>query len=145
MPALEVSARSLAQPVEAIMEWRDDDMVRRYCEDHNASQADGEACFEAFKQFMVLCGMSSSVRAPSEAVDDMWHTALLFTRAYRDFCEDYLGAFVHHLPVAQKADAAIYDETRSLAAATFGTLDGRYWPDGLKMANCGGCASIYVP
>lgn len=145
MTVLDAATTTLRQSVGIIMAWRDDDIVRRYCADHNATPDDGEACFAAFKQFMVICGTSSSVRAPSEPVDDMWHTALLFTRAYRDFCTDYLGAFVHHLPVTRKADVDIYHETRRLALEVFGALDNRYWPESSVMANCGGCASIYVP
>lgn len=145
MPVLDVPTRSLPRSVDAIMCWHDDEVVRRYCADHNASPTDGQICFEAFKQFMVICAESLTVRAPSEAVDDMWHTALLFTRTYRDFCDRYLGTFIHHQPVEQKADAAVYDETRCLVEARFGTLDDRYWPDTDSIARCGGCGSIYRP
>jgi hypothetical protein len=147
MPVLDLDApsRSLSQPIEAILEWHDDEIVRRYCIDHNASAADGDVCFEAFKQFMIICGSSRSVKAPSEAVDDMWHTALLFTRGYRDFCGHYLGVFIHHQPVEQKADVIVYDETRRLAETMFGTLDERCWPEADAVARCGGCGSIYVP
>lgn len=34
-----------------------------------------------------------------KAIDDMWHTFLLFTRDYQHFCEQYLnGKFFHHQP-----------------------------------------------
>jgi hypothetical protein len=28
----------------------------------------------------------------------MWHTFLLFTMDYADFCERYFGHFLHHVP-----------------------------------------------
>ncbi len=33
-----------------------------------------------------------------EKIDRMWHTCLLFTRDYADFCGRYFGCFVDHLP-----------------------------------------------
>lgn len=31
-------------------------------------------------------------------IDEMWHTFILFTRDYADFCERHFGLFVHHAP-----------------------------------------------
>ena len=31
-------------------------------------------------------------------IDDMWHTFLLFTKDYADFCEKYIGKYFHHSP-----------------------------------------------
>jgi hypothetical protein len=41
-------------------------------------------------------------------IDEMWHTFLLFTQAYRTFCEDHFGAFLDHGPttVEEHAQAA---------------------------------------
>jgi hypothetical protein len=141
----DVAARELPESIDAIMAWRSDEVVRRYCADHNASAAEGGACFAAFKQFMIVCASSESIKAPSEAVDEMWHTALLFTRSYQGFCERYLGAFIHHQPVEQRADATIYDETMRLGERLFERLDDRYWPATEAVARCGGCGSVYVP
>ncbi len=40
------------------------------------------------------CGMYPEMRQ----IDDMWHTFLLFTREYMDFCQRYFGEFLHHAP-----------------------------------------------
>lgn len=40
------------------------------------------------------CLMLRSMRE----IDDMWHEFILFTRDYNDFCMQYFGEFVHHLP-----------------------------------------------
>jgi hypothetical protein len=37
----------------------------------------------------------------SRAVDEVWHTTLLFTRLYADLCERVFGAFVHHDPATE--------------------------------------------
>jgi len=31
-------------------------------------------------------------------IDDMWHTFLMFTQDYANFCECYFGKFIHHAP-----------------------------------------------
>lgn len=31
-------------------------------------------------------------------IDDMWHTFLLFTKDYTDFCIKHFGQYIHHTP-----------------------------------------------
>jgi hypothetical protein len=42
-----------------------------------------------------------SVPMLSRAVDEVWHTTLLFTRLYADLCENVFGCFVHHDPASE--------------------------------------------
>src|SRR5579864_3397426 len=46
------------------------------------------------EQLPPRCGMLFSMRE----IDDMWHEFILFTRDYTDFCQQYFGEYVHHLP-----------------------------------------------
>ncbi|MCX7146367.1 MAG: hypothetical protein NT042_09225, partial [Sulfuritalea sp.] len=38
------------------------------------------------------------VSMPSQAVDDLWHEFILYTKAYDDFCKHAFGRFLHHTP-----------------------------------------------
>ena len=39
-------------------------------------------------------------------LDEAWHTFILFTHDYLEFCRDYLGQYIHHQPNAgQHAEA----------------------------------------
>ena len=38
------------------------------------------------------------VAMPSQAVDDLWHEFILYTRAYEAFCGQAFGGFLHHTP-----------------------------------------------
>lgn len=38
------------------------------------------------------------VSMPSQAVDDLWHEFILYTRAYDAFCRQAFGGFLHHTP-----------------------------------------------
>ncbi len=40
------------------------------------------------------------VAMPSQAVDDLWHAFILYTRDYEAFCEQSFGRFLHHTPAA---------------------------------------------
>jgi hypothetical protein len=35
---------------------------------------------------------------PSQAVDDLWHEFILYTKAYDAFCQQAFGGFLHHTP-----------------------------------------------
>lgn len=38
------------------------------------------------------------VSMPSQAVDDLWHEFILYTRQYQAFCQQAFGRFMHHTP-----------------------------------------------
>ncbi len=38
------------------------------------------------------------VAMPSQAVDDLWHEFILYTKAYEAFCQQAFGGFLHHTP-----------------------------------------------
>jgi hypothetical protein len=40
------------------------------------------------------------------AIDEMWHTFVLFTKDYAAFCERYFGHFVHHVPTTYREQRA---------------------------------------
>jgi hypothetical protein len=40
------------------------------------------------------------VAMPSQAVDDLWHEFILYTKAYDAFCQKAFGRFLHHTPAA---------------------------------------------
>ncbi|WP_367608431.1 hypothetical protein [Legionella sp. W05-934-2] len=47
------------------------------------------------------CNMHKEMRV----IDEMWHTFILITRDYADFCHRYFGEFMHHVPeVGDEAD-----------------------------------------
>ena len=38
------------------------------------------------------------VSMPSQVTDDLWHEFILYTRQYKDFCNQAFGRFFHHTP-----------------------------------------------
>lgn len=37
-----------------------------------------------------------------EEADIIWHNFLLDTKSYQQFCEEYVGRFIHHIPYVEK-------------------------------------------
>jgi hypothetical protein len=58
---------------------------------------------EAMLEFRRYVGLHYLVPCPrlmfSDHVDHVWHTFLLFSRLYADFCQLVLGHFFHHDPI----------------------------------------------
>jgi hypothetical protein len=57
-----------------------------------------EAILE-FRRYLGLRVVSDKrINMFSKQIDDVWHTCLLFSRLYADYCDEAFGHFVHHDP-----------------------------------------------
>jgi len=55
---------------------------------------------EEYKRFMVLAAISATEVTPSQAVDQVWHLHLQYTKSYAEMCKNILGKFIDHNPGA---------------------------------------------
>ena len=91
------------------------------------TRAEAEILFGDVKKFLALCVTipQSQSLSPTKAIDQGWHTFLLFTKDYAQFCKDYCGCYVHHQPEDPFAEVKDYDSvprTREFAKIVFGDL-----------------------
>lgn len=128
------------RPLEEVLAYANDEVVYRFSVDHAISLSDAEEIFLETKRWLWLCAAEPAAKIPllseARAIDEMWHTFLLFTDAYARFCEKYLGFFVHHFPrtraekeaweleVASDGDAALV-KRRALLRAAYETICDR--------------------
>ncbi|QED47864.1 glycine-rich domain-containing protein [Cytobacillus dafuensis] len=63
--------------------WKDHDFEWRYLE---------------LKKYFVLNSLIKSVPMFSEAVDEVWHEMLMFTKDYEKFSQNFYKDFLHHTP-----------------------------------------------
>jgi hypothetical protein len=112
-------------------------ILRRYMAEHGASLIEAQQAFDATAQFLYTSAVVPGRHALSQPIDDMWHTFILFTRDYREFCTLHFGRFIDHEPTEESGGFADYNHTRASAAALFGALDQRMWP-ALGTASCQG-------
>ncbi|MBL8449699.1 MAG: hypothetical protein JNM32_07230 [Dechloromonas sp.] len=62
---------------------------------------------QGLRQFFLayLRGGRRFVSMPSQAVDDLWHEFILYTREYETFCRKAFGHFLHHTPAVVLSSA----------------------------------------
>ncbi len=51
-----------------------------------------------FLRFVAVRQEYSGMLVPSELVDRFWHTFILYTEDYTEFCQRHLGVYMHHRP-----------------------------------------------
>jgi hypothetical protein len=101
--------------------------------------------------FLATCGAHAGLPlVPSEQVDIGWHTFILHTEEYTEFCNRVAGRYLHHTP-----DEPEEGEPGKAAAARQRTLDAiedagyvvdhELWPDAAKCSQCyNGCSDSPV-
>lgn len=62
------------------------------------------AAITGYKRFIALTMLGyRGLDVPSEDVDEVWHTHILFTREYADFCDQLGAGFIHHVPYTRRS------------------------------------------
>jgi hypothetical protein len=93
--------------LEDVLRYRHPGVVRRYAKEHHATPEEAAELFRETLKWLYLCGRGASegpgglalaVHPEIEKIDWMWHTFLLFTRDYAEFCDRHFGFFLHHVP-----------------------------------------------
>lgn len=130
--------REIPKPASEILAYHHDRLLDRYSMDHGVSLEESQRCFNALKEFLIVCAVMPGYKVTSDQIDGMWHTFLLFTKDYKTFCEDNLGMFINHEPFEHAAPEA-YLKTRAFAQEYFGHLDEELWSVEAKADCSSGC------
>lgn len=75
-------------------------MTHRIAKDENLDLQVAERIMDQALGFLKLCADSDGRESysPSALVDIGWHTFILYTKPYADFCDRIAGRFIHHAP-----------------------------------------------
>jgi hypothetical protein len=144
-----------SQKVQLAMDFQLGHVISRYSRDSELSYEDAERHFFELRRFLALCAMNDGSDAGATygmrgQIDEAWHTFLMFTRDYSEFCRVVAGRFLHHQP---DLDA----ESRSNTGAGYQRFLADYervfhdsapadlWPRPFTRTDaggpCGGCSS----
>ena len=102
-----------------LIQFKKDKIITRYHKDYPHSKMYPEESWVELMKFVWLCHKHQAdkqsrpedkalqfncvIHAEMSDIDNMWHTFLLFTRDYQQFCLDFLdGVFFHHEPLEEK-------------------------------------------
>jgi hypothetical protein len=109
--------------LDEVLTFRHPGTIRRYCKENHATPQEAEVVFREMLKFLYLSaragseGFGCAISIEIEKLDWMWHTFLLFTRDYAEFCERYFGFFLDHVPTeAEEANEIAGDENELRAS-----------------------------
>jgi hypothetical protein len=101
-------------PLNEVMKYKHEAVVRRFKRDNPGKADQAEQLFEDLKTFFWISkkhylDKKAEPQNPDlkfvfimdeemRDIDQMWHVFLLYTKDYMDFCQQYFGEYLHHLP-----------------------------------------------
>jgi hypothetical protein len=88
-----------AKIIETAMSFPMDDLLRKYCMEHSLPIETAREHEREIKRFLALSVINSSTKyVMSGPMDELWHSFILFTKKYQEFCYVVAGHYIHHLP-----------------------------------------------
>lgn len=130
--------RETLRPIGDILAYENPRVVKRFAEDHGVSLAEAERRFTELKKFLIAAAVKPGPKVTSEPVDSMWHSFVLHSRDYEQFCRGLLGRFIYHQPF-ETPNPGVYLETRAFIEQMFGPLDVELWAPEAKTCCTSGC------
>lgn len=98
------------RPLAEVLRYRNIEVIRRFREQFPVSEREANSIFRELKKWLWLCASAPTpgrlgVTDQMLIIDEMWHTFLMYTREYHEFCLRSFGRFLHHAPTttAEKA------------------------------------------
>jgi hypothetical protein len=85
-------------------------ILRRYCKDYDVPLKVALEHERELKRYLMMAALNPDANyGMAGQVDNLWHTFILFTKEYAEFCNMVAGRFIHHVPStddAKKSDCA---------------------------------------
>jgi len=104
----------LKSSLEKVLNYEHEPLLQRFMKYEEASHEVSKALFQDVKKFLWASAMLSFEKKKNQNIqelpqsldifkfqrsfDEMWHHFILFTKDYMDFCDEFLGMYVHHQP-----------------------------------------------
>jgi hypothetical protein len=112
-------------------------LVTRIVEDEGADRSYAERIMRQTLVFLNACANNPKTPlSPTKAIDVGWHTFILHTADYAEFCHRIAGRFIHHNPIRTDdiRSGTALSRTVHLARATGYPVDTQLWT--VDSANC---------
>ena len=94
--------KNIEQTVQKIMNYKMPYIIKRCQKNHDYTDDDMKILEQELKRYLSL-PLTRNKGEPSSGmysrdVDNLWHTFILFTKEYSDFCQKHYGRYLHHVP-----------------------------------------------
>ncbi len=125
-------------------------VAKKVAHDHGFDERYVERGILALKQYYAIAVLDPlNMHAVSTEVDPFWHTHILFTEDYAEFCQKLVGTYVHHTPLDED-DSAEVERIKRLYAWTLQSFDEvferdrEFFPDNPDRYVCEHMNKIYA-
>ena len=81
-----------------LAQYKHEGVISKYIKEFNVSRRKALSHFRQLKEFLFLSSIVKKPCVPTPEVDASWHTFILFTKEYENFCRRFFGKFIHHTP-----------------------------------------------
>lgn len=111
--------------------------ARKLAREHGWSPAHADGAIREYKRFCFLAAVAGHPVSPSDAVDEVWHQHLTYSRDYwQRYCPEVLRTDLHHEPTRGGRDQGRlhydqYAQTLASYQRWFGPPPEAFWPDAL--------------
>lgn len=139
------------QSIQHAMDFQLNEIIARYARDYDLSYGDAERHFFELRRFLAMCAINEGPAYGMRGqIDEAWHTFIMFTRNYAEFCQVVGGRFLHHQPnigSESRPDSAdayhrfLVDYEHIFSEPAPADLWPRPFRSASLDANCGGCNS----
>lgn len=94
-----------------VLQYRNHAVVHRFIETWDLPFGQAEELFIDMMKWLWLSACLErrssapprlAVTQATKLIDEMWHTFILFTQDYHEFCDRYFGAYIHHRPTPRE-------------------------------------------
>lgn len=88
------------------MSFNMNSIVDRYKKEFQVTDEVAKEHERELKRYLALCAIypEQNFHMFSNSVDNLWHTFLIFTKDYKNFCKNVAGKFLHHVPIENKSE-----------------------------------------
>lgn len=101
-----------------VLTYQNEDVLSRYTKDYPENGLKAHEVFPELLKYLWLTQklqfdqftnpdaeslkFKCAIHEEMKEIDDMWHTFILFTKNYADFCDKFFGEFIHHQPMSEE-------------------------------------------
>jgi hypothetical protein len=110
--------------LDQLLEYENENVLDGFTKSFDISRAEAEHIFKEMLKWLWLSAYSDTfeyqnvelngIDEPLAILDEMWHTFILYTPDYHEFCRRYFGRYLHHMPTTKEQEIAFREKTRAM-------------------------------
>ncbi|HET7500357.1 MAG TPA: hypothetical protein VFK02_05115 [Kofleriaceae bacterium] len=94
--------------LDEVLAYKNPKVIWRFQDKFALAARDAKDLFRETLRWLWACATSRALGGPAlhirhsmTLLDEMWHEFILFTQDYTEFCDRYLGGYIHHQPATR--------------------------------------------